>query len=411
MTIGRDSDIFGEDPTVRVETGGRPAVDRDKALLLLKAEIYTTGQIAQALDCSPRTVRRIREELIEEGKLESDDMKNKKIGAVVGNDFDAECYRTTGLSFRDWLQTKFSSKSTANTCFNFTRRCWQTEAIFNRCSIVRLADRSDRLADQMAVKWLNVFGEDKERIRRRKKMIRFFFRFIGRGDINDRHFTMKRSSDPVAIRELPEITLLSFPEKLEACIEAMAKINPAYEALLKTKLTFMARTGNTDTERGIFGLKKGEGKSWIVMERDEDGGLDIRGRILDKGRITWDINRLPDAVADLIFEVYAEREIGDPIFDPDMKRQINKDFSKVSKAILGRKWKLHDLRKVSATWYFALDVPLEILAMINVGWRDLNTIKMHYLQLRGLLKKSDRVKYAAKIPQWFREDIEEWADQ
>lgn len=410
MAQGRDSEIFGDDPTVRIETGGRPKVDRDKVLRLLKAEIYTTGQIAQACACSSRTVTRIREEMIEEGRLEGDDMKGKKIGAIVQADFEDECKRATGFSYMDWLRTKFSTPRAGVRYFNFARRCWYDPKIWDQCSLARVADRTDQLGDQVAIAWLNVFNEDKKRIRDRKKIIRFLFRFLGRSDINDKHLTMKQSRDPVQKREIPEITQTSFPAKFDACIKMMGDINPEYATTIRTKVVTMLRSGNPEAERGIYGLKKLDGKCWISMEQAPDG-LQYQGKLFDKGSISWALNRLTDSVAAEVFKIYERRETGETIFVSEEQDLIVKKWGEITKKVLGRKWKLHDLRKVSATWYFALDVPLEILAMINVGWRDLNTIKDHYLQLRGLLKRSDRAAYAANIPEWFTQGIEEWANQ
>jgi len=57
---------------------------------------------------------------------------------------------------------------------------------------------------------------------------------------------------------------------------------------------------------------------------------------------------------------------------------------------------------------YAMGVPLEIATEINVGWRDLNTAKRHYLGLRGLLGKQDRGAYVDLIPSWFKEGLEDY---
>jgi len=53
---------------------------------------------------------------------------------------------------------------------------------------------------------------------------------------------------------------------------------------------------------------------------------------------------------------------------------------------------------------------MEINSELNVGHRDLNTLKRHYLQSRGLLGKTQREAYKAKIPEWFKEGLEEYID-
>jgi integrase len=54
---------------------------------------------------------------------------------------------------------------------------------------------------------------------------------------------------------------------------------------------------------------------------------------------------------------------------------------------------LHDLRKVSITYFYAMGIPLEIATSINCGWRDLNTARDYYLQYRGLLKREKKEHY------------------
>ena len=70
----------------------------------------------------------------------------------------------------------------------------------------------------------------------------------------------------------------------------------------------------------------------------------------------------------------------------------------------------HDLRKISITWLFVMGVPLELAVMINVGWKDLNTPKDHYLHMRGLLKKSERKAYRDNIPEWYKDGLEEYTE-
>jgi len=412
--IGTDRDIFTEDAPDRVQTGGRPQVNRAKVIQLLKANVYTTSQIAKACGCSSKTINRIRNEPETIAQLESDDMKRKRTGNTIAADFDEECKRGgKNISFREWLG---NNTEAASTIFGHCRRCWSDPKIWNKPSLVRLADRDDPLADQLAMKWLKVFGDDKKRIRARKKMIRQIFRFLGRRDINDKHLTMSRAKDPLPIRTIPEISMLSFSKKLVTCIDEMTALDPIWGTFIKTKLIFMARTGELKNKygehRGMFGIiKQGTKDSWLIMEENEDKTIDVRGQILDKGRITWGISYFPETMRKEVFKVYKTRELGEGLFDQTEKQDIRNAWKEVTQRIIGRGFYLHDLRKVSATWYYALRVPLEILCQINVGWKDMNTPKEHYLQLRGLLRKSDRIAYAETIPHWFKEEIGEYTDQ
>src|SRR4030043_2169025 len=113
--MATDKEVFGEDPTERIPTGGRPEVDREKALRLFKAGQWNTAQIARALDCSTKTVQRIRAELEKEGKLGDggDPMKGLRVGGTIQADFDSEGFQAARISFKDWLMTRFGDPSQA----------------------------------------------------------------------------------------------------------------------------------------------------------------------------------------------------------------------------------------------------------------------------------------------------------
>jgi len=408
-----DQDIFGKTENMRIQTGGRPKVNREKAKRLIDAGIYTTKQIAKALGCGAKTVRRIKAELKEAGELREDDMKGRQIGAAVEADFTEEIQRATGLDFQNWLYTKFKDKSKARTVFNFARKSWEDNECWDKPSLVRARDRNDQLGDQMCAAWLKIFGGDLNRLRDRKKSIRFFFRFIGRRDLCDRHLTMKASKDKVNVKRVPEISFVDFPIAFQRCIDEMEKVNPRWATFIKSKLVFMARTGEGSDSRGMCGLRKdGGGQSWLSISPHETG-LQLLGEIVDKGTIRWPINYFPTGMKKEFYErAYKTTESNAFFFkESEVKGEIMKTWKAITKKHVGRPFSLHDLRKVSATWYFALKVPLDLLSDINVGWRDLNTLKVHYNQMRGMIEKSLRVQYRANIPDWFKEDIHLYLDE
>ena len=100
---------------------------------------------------------------------------------------------------------------------------------------------------------------------------------------------------------------------------------------------------------------------------------------------------------------------GDPLFSfhaPELGSLINEQ----SQHFIGVRMVPHDMRKISITWLFVMGVPLELAVMINVGWKDLNTAKDHYLHMRGLLKKSEQKAYRDNIPEWYREGLDEYIE-
>jgi len=154
----------------------------------------------------------------------------------------------------------------------------------------------------------------------------------------------------------------------------------------------------------MMGIKVGMGSpSYIMM----DGPDEIRFRVLEKMREEWSITWIPRHLRLRLWELYQRRETGDPLFDFNIDK-YRIAVKEESLKHIGTEFKPHDLRKISITWLFVMGVPLELAVMINVGWKDLNTPKDHYLHMRSLLKKSEREAYRANIPEWYKDGLEEY---
>ena len=395
--IGTDKEMLGEEEQLRVSTKGRPKVNRELAKRLIQAK-YSTSQIAKALKCSAKTVRRIKAELIESGELT--DLDAEPTLDVVEADFDAECERATGISYYQWLKNR---TTTYSTIFNFCRRVWSE--IWGRPSLVMAKDDNLQLGDTLCVKFLEVFGEDIKRIRRRKKHIRNIFRFLGRHDLCDRHLTMTQSRDPRPVRRIPEISMIDFPAKLVRCLSEMrARMGDEVETGVMFKLVSQVRTGAGN--RGLRGLTVGSGSpSYIIMSSPDE----YRCHVLEKLREEWDITWIPKEVRDKLYRIYEQRSEGQRLFQFKLS-DVLKEWRNITEQIIGVGMTLHDLRKVSITWLYICGVPLEIATLLNVGWKDLNTPRDHYIELRKLLKKSDRLRYREQIPKWFKEGLDEYIE-
>jgi len=288
--------------------------------------------------------------------------------------------------------------------YAFVYRVW--DQVWKRPSLVLLKDTDDRLGDQLCTQFLTVFGEDKKRIRTRKKHIRQLFIYLGRRDLCDRHLTMSNARDPRAIRRLPIIEMIDFPTKFAAAVESLP---PEYRTAIKFKLVAQMRTGESKEERGFFGIRKGTaGRSYLYMSGSTDEA--VRCHVFEKMSEEWDITQIPESIREELLAIYEKTADGAFIFAP-YENDLIKMWKAASLKYLGEELVLHDLRKVSITWYYACRVPLEIATTLNVGWRDLNTPRDHYLHLRTLMKKSTRAAYAGAIPEWFKEGLNEYTEE
>ena len=400
MSKGTDKEIFGEDEPDRIlnggPKGGAPRINRDLARRLFQAG-FKPSQVAKKLSCHVVTARKIRKELEESGELTSE-LREEGL-TIVQADFDEECTMAVGISFADWLKTKTVKHKRI---FNFCQRTWE---LWGRPSLVLTKDSGNKLGDQLCMKFLDRFGEDVKRIRERKKLIRNLFRFLGRHDLNDRYLTMTQSRDPRPIRRIPVIEMKVFPTKVELMLEGLEARDPEFRTAGELKITSQMRTGVRAVGRGLMGIRRDEGSSYLIMS----GPDEFRFQVLEKMRETWDITWIPRSLRLRLWELYQKRKTGEPLFSFKVD-----DFRKAVKAEslkhIGVELVPHDLRKISITWLFVMGVPLELAVMINVGWKDLNTPKDHYLHMRGLLKKSERKAYRDNISEWYKEGLDEYTE-
>ena len=280
--------------------------------------------------------------------------------------------------------------------------------MWGRPSLVYAKNEENKLGDQLCMKFLDKFAEDDKRIRNRKKMIRNLFRFLGRRDLCDRYLTMTQSRDPRNVKRIPQIGLLDFPERFQNMLDELNTLNPQVGLATEFKTCSMMRTGVRADERGLMGIRVGAGsQSYILM----NGPDDVRVHVLEKMREEWDITWLPRRVRERLWELYQQRETGDPLFSFDVRilRTMVKELALKHTGIAD--FIPHDIRKVSITWLFVMGVPLELAIMINVGWKDMSTVQRHYIHMRNILKKSDRLAYREKIPEWFKDGLTEYTEE
>lgn len=407
MSKGTNSQILGKNSKNTEPTQqGRPRINRDLIIANLKSKDalgnprYTIRQVAKLCKCSTKTIQRVRDEAMLSGDLNEDYKSSDAIG-IIEADFDSECIRAKGYSFKSWLNTKFKEKSSATTYFNFCSLVW--EKLWNSCNLEELSDSRAQLGDQCAIKFLEEFGEDKERIRSRLKRIRFLFRFLGRSDINDRHLTMSDAKHPRNKRDIPEIAFIDFPLKFVKSIEECISYYPDEQKDqvrlgLWFKVSTQMRTGDLSDEREFFGIKKGtKSKSYIVM----NSATEYRIHVYAKRGEIWDIIWLPPRVSGWLFERYNQIDEGDQLFSINVD-ELRRNWRKATKKIIGTGFILHDLRKVSLTWFYCNEIPLEVATNLNVGWKDLNTATSHYLNIKNFLRGSTRVNYSDNIPDWWK---------
>ncbi len=159
---------------------------------------------------------------------------------------------------------------------------------------------------------------------------------------------------------------------------------------------------------GIPGIKYGFNETQLS---DILRGYTFRCQVLEKRNETWQITWLPNEVKNKLKELSEHaKKNGGYYFNFSYPRlyELRTSWIAVTKKHIGIELTFHDLRSVSITWLFVMGVPLEIATNLNVGWRDLSTVRDHYLDMRALLKKSEREAYRANIPEWYKDGLDEY---
>lgn len=418
---GTNTDILGKKSKHKKKIDGRRQYNRDLILRHLKVTDpignprYSLKQIAQMVGCSTKTVRRARDEALEKGTLVYEDGKDKAVG-IIEADFDSECKRAKGRSFKEWLLIKNPTNETgANYIFNFCAKVW--DKIWDKVSMVEFREKLT-VADDCSIKYLKAFGEDKDRIRSRLKLIRNIYRFMG-GEAYDsmnNYLSMNESQHPRSIRRIEQISFNTFPGLLQKSIEEFEqryeKKYPGKGWLarlgIEFKLSTQMRTGKVEDEREFMGIRKGVadvGASYFSFEDIEQYSSMIWCKKSEQWRIIW----LPRYVQEKFYRHLETLDNGELIFGDKLNlREYRKLWRKITKKNIGVGMSLHDLRKVGITWFFVLGIPLEVGSMINVGWKDLSTVMKHYADIKPILRLSKREAYAKEIPEWFKEGLHDF---
>ena len=402
-----DSEIFGKDDEARIVLKGRSRINEDLVKRLLQEKRYTYEQIAKhpQVNCTSRHLRRIRDKLIENGKLKEDEAE--KGPGIIAADFDNECLRTTGMNYMQWLKNK---RKKWKYPFNFARRTW--EKIWGKPSLMMVADRKNKIGDILCQELLTVMCSDLDKSRDRKKLIRPLFTFLGRSDLNDRHLTMRNGRDKIRVKRVPQIETLEFPILFDKALDAFCeKFGVVKYDKLRFKLCSGARTGNLKDERGWCGIRKMQKDTSFKSYMLFTGPDEFQIHVLEKMNEEWGIKWLPKEVRHGVYEIYQDMDPGKPfVTDTSRPDGFREEWYEVSDPILGFRCEFHDFRKIFATWVIICKVPMESFSDFNVGWLDMNTLKEHYNHARGKTK-TWRKQYRENIPEWFKEGLEEWTEE
>jgi hypothetical protein len=154
---------------------------------------------------------------------------------------------------------------------------------------------------------------------------------------------------------------------------------------IDVKRAFGPRTGNTDREMELWGMKINAGKSPVYMTNGEVQSL----KWFAKGGFNWGpYNRKIIATNGKLIE-HMERYVreyelhdGDPLMN-NLSQARAWDILNEGCRIAGLSaLRLHDFRKMYASVAILNGVPMEKFCDMGVGWHDVSTLKKFYVTLK-----------------------------
>jgi hypothetical protein len=171
-----------------------------------------------------------------------------------------------------------------------------------------------------------------------------------------------------------------------------------FETIVDVKRSWGPRTGDSEAERETWGMKINSGRTNVAV--DGDGHVQSI-KFYAKGGYTW--GPIPRAMlqysrvtVEKLEKRIAEYSIVNDQLLWSMSR--NRAYAILRAACQKAQMtnlRLHDFRKMYASAMIEAGVPMEIAVDLGVGWHDMNTMKKHYLALRGATHADGYAKIAS----------------
>ncbi len=350
----------------------------------IEAKKLTIEQAAKILNRHPKTIRRNIERL---GQKDADRITAAPVGKWE--------QMPEAKTWAAWLKLQTKEKAATYT-ENVVRKLWET--VWGHKPLSALSE-TDFMQARSAI-------ETEKGIHFNKVMaLRYLVRYgFGKPEYLTKFLRTKALKPPPRMPQ--ELTIRElFPKiipRVKDQLEAMEKdgtltpdIRETSELVIDIKRTTGIRTGERGEERELWGTRIGQGRSAILLDQE---GRFLNWQVLGKKSESWSIKRETFApqVRERLESYIRARGLkqGDWLLHHE-RDTIARAVKKACKQAGITELELHDFRKMYATGFIFAGVPLEIAVDLNVGWRDINTMKKHYLTIKSLNAEAEYHKLAA----------------
>lgn len=367
--------------------GGRPSSLevlglRQEDIWNLAVQGLSSSQIAKRLsrskgNISTRTIAKYRAEMPEGYRAQFSDFQ--KLPQLP--------------ELRAWLLSKFDNPEAAHACLAQIERLW----------LEVWKKPLESLIEQDMVNGLNYIKQKFPSGQFRWIMaIRYLIRFgVGDQAWLTRHLGTKgkkAASRMPAILTQPLFYDEIFP-KIPMLIRGIEWLSDRqkdeFDLLLSLKVTTGIRTGDPVAERELWGTKLAAGKTSLTLR----AGKLIDWIVFAKKKEVWHISHLPPLIASKLVAHVTKYHIGpgQSLLQELGSRDANKALGEICIKLGIEKLRLHDMRKVYLTGLCLAGIPLETAVDLNVGWKDLNTARQHYLAVKAMNADTEYEKFSQRF--------------
>ncbi len=347
----------------------------------IEAKKLTVEQAAKILNVHPKTIKRNVE------RLRQGDA-NRITAAPVGKWEQMP----EAVNWVAWLGLQTKAKA-ASTTVAVVRKIWETvwghkplsaltENDFMRARSALETEAGFKFNKVMALRYLVRFGFGKPE---------YLTKFLRTKGLKP----PPRMPAELQVRELFPLIVPKIRAEL-AAMEAEGKIDPEIretcELLMDIKRTTGIRTGDRSEERELWGTRIGAGKSMLILDTE---GKFLAWQVHAKRGEQWSIKKetFPSQVRERLAAYIRKQGLkqGDFLLHHNTAT-ISGPIQEACKRAGITPLELHDFRKLYATGFIFADIPLEVAVDLNVGWKDINTMKKYYVMIKGLKAEQEYAK-------------------
>ncbi len=294
--------------------------------------------------------------------------------------------------FKTWIKSRWNTEAGVTHTYNKVKEIWENCWKKPLESLVE-ADITNALA------WIkeNNPNSQFEAMLAVRALIRFG---LGKPEWLTKLLNTKgKKNEPrtIGILTRPDFFTSVLPRILSAIFELdeLERIKDELWLIISVKVATGIRTGDRKAERELWGTRINAGKTNLEFRAGKVEGWTV----FAKRREIWHISYLPEKVRLGLVRHISKYGIksGEPLIQALTDHRALELLAQICKSLDIERLDLHAFRKAYLTGLCLSGIPLETAVELNVGWKDINTARKHYLQIKALNADKEYNKFSTKF--------------